>query len=90
MLELLEVKLDEHYIEETFREELKKRLDQLQSQEVFWDMKTLCEKTKMSVNTIKDTFFYDDRFPKTKVGQKWYFPAEETKRFLLQWLNERR
>lgn len=86
---MLEVKLDEHYIEETFREELKKRLDELQSQDVFWDMKTLSEKTKMSVSTIKDTFFYDDRFIKKKVGQKWYFPADETKRFLLMWLNER-
>lgn len=58
--ELIEVKLDEHYIEEIYRKELKKRLDELQSQEVFWDMKTLSEKTKISVGIIKDTFFYEE------------------------------
>lgn len=87
---MIEVKLDENYIEETFHKELKKRLDNLQNQEVFWDMKTLQVKTKMSVDTMKKNFFYDDRFPKTLVGGKWYFPAEETKSFLLMWLEERR
>lgn len=88
MLGLIEVKLDEQYIEEAFRQELKKRLDQLENETVFWDMKDLQKNTRMSVNTIKDTFFYDERFPKVKVGQKWYFPVQETKQFLLMWLKE--
>jgi len=85
---MLEVKLDQNYIEETFKRELRKRLDQIQSETLFWDMKDLQKNTRMSVNTIKDTFFYDPRFPKYKVGQKWYFPAEETKKFLLSWIKE--
>lgn len=85
---MLEVKLDQNYIEETFKRELRKRLDHIQSETLFWDMKDLQKNTRMSVNTIKDTFFYDPRFPKYKVGQKWYFPAEETKKFLLSWLKE--
>ena len=87
---MIEVKLDENYIEHAFKEELKKRLDQLENETVFWDMKDLQRNTRMSVNTIKDTFFYDKRFPKIKIGQKWYFPAEETKEFLLMWLKEKR
>lgn len=87
---MLQIKIDEKRIKEMLREELKLHLNQLEQQIVFWDMKELQRQTNMSINTIKDTFFYDERFKqiKRKVGQKWYFPAEETKRFLLTWLNE--
>jgi len=83
---MVEIKLDEENIKDTFQRELAKRLDELQSQTVFWDMKDLQENTRMSVNTIKDHFFYNEDFPKFKVGQKWYFPAEETKKYLVRWL----
>lgn len=87
---MIEIKLDEEYIEQEFKERLEKRLDELQTMEVWWDMGDLQEKTRMSVNTIKDNFFYDEGFPKYKVGGKWYFPADETREFLLMWLKERR
>lgn len=87
---MIHVELDESYIDEVFKKELTKRLNEIESHLLFWDMKELQRQTNMSVNTIKDTFFYDERFKrmKRKVGQKWYFPAEETKKFLLTWLNE--
>lgn len=85
---MLDIRIDDDRIEELFKKELKKRLDEIQSQELFWDMKDLQKKTRMSINTIKDNFFYDEEFPKHKVGGKWYFPAEETKEFLLMWLRE--
>lgn len=83
---MIQVKLDEDYIEKKFQEELKTRLDRLQYEKTFWDMNELCKQTNMSVNTIKDNFFYDDDFPKHKVGGKWYFPSEETREFLLEWI----
>lgn len=83
---MLEVKLDESYIKQEFQKKLQKRLDDLQAETLFWDMKDLQENTRMSVNTIKDTFFYQEDFPKYKVGGKWYFPAEEAKEFLIRWL----
>ncbi|SCM00677.1 Group-specific protein [Bacillus cytotoxicus] len=43
----------------------------------------------MSWNTIQDQFFFDPRFPKFKVGQKWYFPAKQTQKFLLEWAEEK-
>lgn len=85
---MIEVQLNEKYIEETFKEELRKRLDEIQSKKVFWDMKELQKQTNMSVNTIKEWFFYDDRFPKYKVGNKWYFPAKECEEFLINWIKE--
>jgi hypothetical protein len=83
---MIQVQLDEDYIEKKFQEELKVRLDRLQYEKTFWDMNELCKQTNMSVNTIKDNFFYEDDFPKYKVGGKWYFPSEETREFLLVWL----
>lgn len=87
---MINVEVDETYIEETFKEELARRLNEIESHLLFWDMKELQRQTNMSINTIKDTFFYDERFKqiKRKIGQKWYFPAEETKNFLLIWLKE--
>ncbi|MDH5161479.1 hypothetical protein [Heyndrickxia oleronia] len=85
---MITVQLDENKIEHRFYEELRKRLDQLEHRRTLWDMKELCKQTCMSENNIKEKFFYDYRFPKYKVGGKWFFPAKETESFLLTWLNE--
>lgn len=85
---MITVQVDEKVIEQRFLEELKKRLDELESKQVFWDLKTLCKVTCMSDNFIKEQFFYDPRFPKFRVGKKWLFPAKETEQFLLMWLKE--
>lgn len=85
---MLSVQVDEQEIERCFREELKKRLDEIQQRCTFWDMKELCRQTNMSEPFIKEKFFFDPRFPKYKIGNKWYFPAKETEEFLLQWLRE--
>lgn len=85
---MVSIQLDQQHIENMFQEELKKRLDQLEKSYTFWDMKTLCKKTCLSENTIKEKFFYDARFPKFKVGGKWMFPAGECEKFLLLWIRE--
>lgn len=85
---MLEIQLDERFIELRFHEELKKRLDRIEHGRTLWDMKELCRQTSMSENSIKDKFFYDKRFPKHKIGGKWYFPAKETEGFLLAWIKE--
>lgn len=85
---MLTIQLNEEEIQQRFDEELKKRLDRIESQKTFWDMKTLCQQTCLSENTIKEKFFYDERFPKFKIGGKWMFPARETENFLLSWLRE--
>lgn len=85
---MINVQVNKNVIEQVFLEEVKKRLDQLENQQVFWDMKTLCKVTCMSEPFIKDQFFYDPRFPKFRVGKKWLFPVKECEEFLLMWLKE--
>lgn len=83
---MIQIKLDNERLEKVFMTEVKQYLNQLQNEDVFWDIRKLEQKVCMSINTMKKHFFYNDDFPKYKVGGKWYFPAEETKRFLLMWL----
>lgn len=85
---MLTLNFDNDLLEKTFKEELQKRLDAIESKLTLWDMKELQKQTNMSVNTIKERFFYDDRFPKYRVGSKWYFPAKECEEFLLMWIKE--
>lgn len=85
---MLNIQLDEQLIENLFLEELRKHLNQIEHKFTLWDMKELCRQTCMSENTVKEKFFYDNRFPKYKIGGKWYFPAAEAEAFLLMWLRE--
>lgn len=83
---MVEIKLNENEIEKIYREELEKHLKKIDDEMVFWDTQTLCKKTNLSFNTIKDLFFYNEEFPKHKVGNKWLYPAEKTRKFLLNWI----
>jgi len=85
---MIDIKVDETELEQIYRAEIQKRLEKLDKQMVFWDMKTLCRVTCMSEPFIKEQFFYDPRFPKYRVGKKWLFPARETEDFLIKWLKE--
>jgi hypothetical protein len=68
--------------------EIKKLLNDIDNEYIFWDTNELKKRTCMSWNTIQDTFFFDERFPKYKVGGKWYYPVKETRVFLELWLSE--
>lgn len=85
---MINLQINEQEVEKLFLEELKKRLDQIESRQTFWDMKELIKQTNMSEPFIKEKFFFDPRFPKYKVGAKWFFPAKECEDFLLMWLRE--
>ncbi|WP_337017319.1 group-specific protein [Oceanobacillus massiliensis] len=85
---MVEIKLDENEIRKMYQEEVEKHLNKLDNELVFWDTVTLCKKTNLSFNTIKDLFFYDPNFPKHKVGNKWLYPADKAKKFLLEWIEK--
>ncbi|PYH25555.1 hypothetical protein US8_03835 [Bacillus altitudinis] len=36
---------------------------------------------------MQKEFFFDEDFPKRKIGNKWYYPVAQTKEFLLKWIN---
>lgn len=87
---MFQVQIEEEYIQEILQEAINAKVDVISKELVFWDMKELQRRTRMSVHTIKEQFFYVEDFPKAKVGSKWYFPAKETEEFLLRWLDAKR
>lgn len=88
MRTLVEVKLDQAEIKKICGEKIEEMLKTYDAESVFWDTNELKRRTCMSWGTIQDTFFAHPRFPKRKIGGKWYFPARETRQFLEQWLND--
>jgi hypothetical protein len=83
---LLNVQVDEQEVKKLAIEKIEELLKDVEKDLVFWDRKELIRRTCISWNTIQEYFFFDPNFPKHKVGSKWLFPAEKTKRFLLEWL----
>jgi hypothetical protein len=62
----------------------------MDKERTFWDTNELQRQTMLSMSTIQKNFFYDERFPKYKLGRKWLFPAKRTREFLLMWLEEQK
>lgn len=83
---MLTVQIDEKQVFEIAREEIKLQLQRIESEFVFWDLKTLCEKTCMSRSFVLETFFFLPDFPRYKVGGKWLIPAKEASEYLIGWL----
>lgn len=85
---LFSVNINESEVQKLCRERIAELIKEVDAEFVFWDAAELKKRTCMSWNFIQDTFFFDSRFPKRKIGSKWYFPARETRAFLEQWLRE--
>ncbi len=80
------VEINQEEIKKMYLDQLEEHIKKINKDLVFWDTKELVKRTSMSLSTIYKTFFYDSQFPKYKIGGKWYFPAEKTKKFLLEWI----
>ncbi|WP_405152897.1 group-specific protein [Paenibacillus sp. FSL K6-0108] len=85
---MLSISVDEKEIKKLLKEKVTEILKEADAEYVFWDASELKRRTCMSWNFIQDQFFFDPRFPKRKVGSKWYFPSRETREFLEEWLAE--
>ena len=85
---IVNIEIDEEVVKEILGEEIKRKIEELSVEHTFWDIKELSRQVCMSKSSILNFFFYDPRFPKFKVGQKWMMPAKETREFLLMWLKE--
>lgn len=86
---MLHIQVDEQAIKQMYEEAIFTKLEELDASKVFWDTRELKRRTCMSWNTIQEHFFHDPRFPKVKLGGKWFYPGKETERFLDQWLKEK-
>ncbi len=84
---MISVQINQPEVSALIREQIRKLVHAVENEFVFWDSNELKKRTCMSWDTIQGTFFYDPRFPKHKVGGKWYYPAKEVREFLLQWLD---
>jgi hypothetical protein len=85
---MLNIQIDQSFVEDELKKEIQKRLDKLDKAFVLWDVKELMKQTNMSLNFMKDHFFYHPNFPKYRIGAKWYFPSEEATAFILNWLKD--
>ncbi|MFK4302327.1 MULTISPECIES: group-specific protein [unclassified Paenibacillus] len=85
---MIEISVDEKEAKKIILKKISELVKVVDAEYVFWDTNELKKKTCMSWNTILGTFFYDPRFPKRKIGGKWYYPARETRTFLEQWILE--
>lgn len=85
---MLKIEINQQEVKQLYLEKLEEKIKELENELVFWDVNELMRRTGMCWNTIQKEFFFDPRFKKHKVGTKWRFPGEESKKFLLQWLSE--
>lgn len=88
--QIITVSVDKAEVFKICRDRINELVKEVDAEYVFWDTAELKKRTCMSWNTIQETFFFDPRFPKRKVGSKWYFPARETRAFLETWLMEQK
>ena len=86
---MLKVEVNDAMAKQMYLDAVNKKLEELDASLVFWDSNELKRRTCMSWNTIQEHFFHDPRFPKVKLGGKWFYPAKEAEKFLCQWLQEK-
>lgn len=82
---MFNVHIDQEQLLDMCKQSIEEKLEEVHQDLVLWDINELKRRTCMSVNTMKEKFFYDPDFPKFKVGNKWFFPAKETEAFLEKW-----
>lgn len=84
----IEIKVNEEYILGLIDEKLENYFSSYPKQ-VLWDSNDLKAYTRMSWNTIQESFFHDPNFPKFKVGNKWFFSAKKAEMFIDNWALEK-
>lgn len=85
---MIEVSIDENEVRKLALEKVEEHLKKMDQELTFWNRKELVRRTCLSWSTIQKEFLYHPDFPRRKVGTKWLFPADKTKEFLLNWLEE--
>ena len=85
---MLSINIDEKEAKSLIHQRIADLVKEVDAELVFWDSNELKRRTCMSWEVIQGTFFFDPRFPKVKVGGKWYYPVKEASAFLETWLRE--
>lgn len=82
---MIDINVDETELETIIRQEVRKKIESITHKTMFWDMKELCRQVSLSETTVKEAFFYEEGFPKFKVGKKWLINAKLAEEFLMKW-----
>lgn len=85
---MIQIQVDEAEVKKLYLEAIEQRIAELDKELIYWDSNELKRRTCMSWNTILNTFFWEEDFPKVKIGGKWYYPAQKAKKFLVEWLDD--
>lgn len=85
---MIAINVNETEARELIHKRIAELVKEVDAEMVFWDSNELKRRTCMSWEVIQGTFFFDPRFPKFKIGGKWYYPVKETRSFLESWLRE--
>jgi excisionase family DNA binding protein len=85
VLIVLNIIVDENELMKLYREEIRKRLDKIEDQTLFIDVKELCKMLSLSRPTVEKLFLYNPDFPKIRVGKKWLFNRKEVEAYIKQW-----
>lgn len=83
---MISISVDQETIDGIVREEVVKRVEKAVVTQTLWDLKELSRQVSMSIPFIKENFFYNEGFPKYKVGTKWLMPAQEASDYIIAWL----
>ena len=83
---MISVEIDQGTINGIVREEIAKRVERAIVTQTLWDLQELSRQVSMSIPFIKEHFFYNEDFPKFRVGTKWLMPAQETHDYVVNWL----
>lgn len=67
---MINISIDEVKVEEIVREEVVKKVEQAIITHTFWDLEELSRQVCMSIPFIKEHFFYNEDFPKYRVGEE--------------------
>ncbi|MGR5998366.1 group-specific protein [Bacillus cereus] len=84
---MISVQVDEKEVRSLYLAEIAEKVKEIDAELVYWDANELKEELVWDGIPFKKHSF-DPRFPKHKVGGKWYFPAQQVKEFLVQWISE--
>lgn len=81
-------KINEEVVLEILQASINEKVEQLAQEKIFWTVSELEKYANMNIGTMKNHFFYDEDFPKFKVGRDWRFPVIRTKEYLEHWAIE--
>jgi excisionase family DNA binding protein len=82
---MLNISLDENELKKLYLEEVRKRVEEIEEEQLLIDTKELCKMLSLSRPTVEKLFIYDPNFPSMRVGKKWLFHRKSVEEYIDRW-----